>query len=82
MGDIILDGKNDAHQKTDADVMPLLLEALNDSDSKVRYYAVLSLGYLGKKEAIRPLEKLREREKDERVLNMIDSMLKTLSSIR
>ena len=71
-----------AHQKTDADVMPVLIEALNDKEVAVRYGAVMSLGYLGKKEAIKPLEELRAKEKEKDVIEMIDSSLEMLKSIR
>ena len=71
-----------AHQKTDADVMPLLLEALKDKESLVRYGAAMSLGGIGKKEAIEPLQKAREQEKDDDVIEMIDYSLNILKSIK
>ena len=70
-----------AHQKTDSDVMPLLIEALNDDLPEVRYGAIISMGNLGEKHAISPLKKRREIEDNDELVQTIDQALHMLKTI-
>jgi HEAT repeat protein len=72
-----------AHQKSDSDVMPQLVEVLNDDDIAVRYGAVMSLRILGfqGKPVTEILEKHRLKEEDEEVKRLLDESLELLEQM-